>query len=103
MFFFSETSELCSGEKFEPECNEGEMLYIYSALYGLMKLSRCYVRDSGYTGCYANVTQLLQLRCSGKQTCTIFLPHEDLDIYYSCEGPAEPYLEVNYACIPSKC
>ena len=44
---------------------------IQSAFYGRMRLGRCVRMNMGYIGCEANVLDVADQKCSGRQRCEI--------------------------------
>ena len=68
------------------------------ARYGRMKLGRCVKQDLGELGCHADVTELMDDVCSGRQSCSVVVPNPDLDRHKTCSSELTSYLEASYTC-----
>ena len=72
---------------------------IQSAVYGHMEVGKCIKADIGFLGCSANVIDLLDERCSGKQSCEIPIYHERFREFQPCTAGIDVYLDATYACV----
>ena len=87
-------------EKFSPECPSDQVIVMDYARYGRMKLGRCIDRDYGYIDCFADVQDLVDMRCSGRRTCVINVPDQLLDYgTAACPKDLKHYLEANFTCL----
>ncbi len=92
--------EFCDTEVFQPSCAENEVIVINSAKYGRMRLGRCVEIDLGYLGCYTDVLDLADRRCSGRRSCEIRVPDADFEQTRPCLKELKTYLEASYVCVP---
>ena len=92
-------SEFCEFETFEAKCQEGEVIVMKSARYGRMRLGRCVEASLGFLGCSANVLELSDWKCSGRQECDIRIPDPDFDGTKPCYKELKMYLEASYSCL----
>ncbi len=70
-----------------------------TALYGRMRLGRCVEADLGYIGCSSDVLILADKKCSGRRTCEIAVPNEELDNTRPCFKELKTHLEAGYKCV----
>ena len=87
-------------EDFNPRCSYNEVLLITKATYGHMHLGRCIPRDLGYFGCGTDVTSFVDMRCSGRRTCS--LPISDPELEHKepeCAIGLNLLLEVSHFCV----
>ena len=70
------------------------------AQYGRMKIGRCVRYDYGHVGCYADVIELADERCSGRPRCEIAIPDAKFSQTQPCPEDLKPYLEAGYNCLP---
>lgn len=68
------------------------------AVYGRMAVGRC-IPINYEIGCHMDVLGFMDSLCSGRQTCHLRLPDEDLGKYQPCQRGLESYLQLNYRCI----
>ena len=99
-FMFEGMVDYCDGEEFYASCPSGTTVLVTSAHYGRMNLGRCVQVDLGYLGCQVDVTEILNSRCSGEQSCAIRIPDEELDATNPCYSELAIYLAVSYTCEP---
>lgn len=90
--------DFCEGETFEPVCGQDELIVMKKATYGRMKLGRCVKIDMGYITCSADVTAILDARCSGRRRCSVRVPDLELETTRPCLE-LKSYLEVSYQCV----
>ena len=69
-----------------------------SALYGRMELGRCVVADLGYIGCYSDVLDLADRRCSGRRKCSVSIPDQQMTKRQPCLPELKAYLQASYYC-----
>jgi Galactose binding lectin domain len=96
---FAGLDEFCQWETFRAECKADEVVIVKRAIYGRMQYGRCIKRDYGYVGCYADVMQLADSRCSGRQSCEIAIPDKLFDGTAPCPEDLKLYLMAEYICI----
>jgi len=70
-----------------------------SARYGRMRFGRCVREDHGSLGCFADVLPQLSARCSGRRSCSVYVPDPSLHDAQSCPKELMPYLETSYTCV----
>ena len=63
-----------------------------------MRLGRCVVEDLGYLGCSADVLPILDIACTGKQTCDIQVTPLYIDSNQGCRKGLMKYLDASYIC-----
>lgn len=54
--------------------------------------------DHGHIGCFANVKDVLNARCSGRRSCLLKFPDEELQQAKRCPRELLKYLEVQHRC-----
>ena len=96
-------------ETFRPRCWRNEVILVKSALFGRMKVGRCIGDEASASelgpmfqkslGCFANVLNLLDQKCSGRSECDVFIPSEDLRSTKPCSTQLPMYLEASYSCV----
>ena len=67
------------------------------ALYGRMARGECVKTDNGL-GCYANELNFMDKVCSGKQSCELFIPNQEMTARLDCLNEMSPYLEASFKC-----
>ena len=87
-------------ETFTARCPYSQKIIITKASYGHLRIGRCIAIDLGHFGCSANVENILDKRCAGKQRCEISMPDEEIGATNPCVKGLATYLEASYACIP---
>ena len=91
--------EYCDYETFRAQCNSGQIIMMQSAVFGHMEVGKCIKTDIGFLGCKANVIDLLDERCSGKQQCELRVDDESLREFQPCVDGIELYLDAQFTCI----
>ena len=76
---------------------------IGAAEYGHMAQGKCVKLDLGIFGCKADVTDILDQRCSGKRSCTVPVVDEELRNTEPCTVGILVYLKASYMCIKGRC
>ena len=97
VFFAGNSEEYC--ELFQPTCKEDEVVLITKATYGRMLLGKCVKRDYGYVGCGTDVLSHLDYECSGRRTCSLRIPTENMDGATPCPLELKTYLDASYRCV----
>lgn len=92
--------EFCQWETFSAKCQPGKVILLENANYGRMGYGRCIEQDFGYVGCSKDVLQLTDLRCSGRESCSIRIPDEHFDALKPCPNDLRRYFSVKFKCIP---
>ena len=100
--FFAVMSEYCEDAQFTAQCGNNAVVVIVEALYGRMAIGECVTRDYGHIGCSIDVTQDLDILCSGRHSCEV--PVSDLiqSDRKPCPIDFRSYLLANYKCVPGK-
>lgn len=93
------TGEYCDTEVFRAECGDGEVILMERATYGRMKLGRCVEMDLGYIGCFQQVLDIADRRCSAKRVCEIRIPDAEFEGTRPCLKELKTYLEASYRCV----
>ena len=94
--------EYCISETFHPQCQQGQVILMTIARYGRIKLGKCVTIGYGVLGCYSNVLQLLDNKCSGLQECEVDVSDQEMMSQVSCLKEMSPYLEAGYICQTGK-
>jgi len=94
-----EASDYCLMEEFNASCRQpDEVVVIDRARYGRMAISRCVTGNYGHLGCYVDVRRLLHAKCSGRRSCRVRVPDDDLFSTRPCPSDFTSYLEATYRC-----
>lgn len=108
LFFSDSLRDYCGFETFHPKCRGKEVVLMSVAIYGRRQLGRCVraadVEELGehsrYIGCFTDVTQLVDARCSGEKECEIRIPDPVLQQATACPLPSLlTYMEASYSCV----
>ena len=67
------------------------------AVYGRMKAGKCIDNDREL-GCQADVLDVLDNLCSGRDTCNIQIGSNDIGSKSSCWKDLSQYLDASYIC-----
>ena len=78
-----------------------------SATYGRRTTGRCideeevaaFGDDPRYVGCFADVLEMADERCSGESVCEIRIPDLEFDKTKPCLKGLKMYLEASYSCV----
>jgi len=98
-----EASDYCLMEEFNASCRQpDEVVVIERARYGRMAISRCVTGNYGHLGCYVDVRRLLHAKCSGRRSCRVRVPNDDLFATRPCPSDFTSYLEATYRCQTGK-
>ena len=94
------SQEVCHMEVFSGECTHDHIIYMESALYGLLHIGRCWPDTNPSIGCMNNIIGYFDQKCSGKRRCSV----ETMDKYLgklntNCPRHIAPFIEVSYICI----
>ena len=82
-----------------------------TAVYGRRTMGRCigeevgfasFREDPRYVGCFADVIDIADKRCSGKATCEIRIPDQEMEQINPCYTGLKMYLEASYLCVSGK-
>ena len=100
--------DYCQKEVFRPRCPNGEVILMKKTIYGRMRTGRCLILDSEeesmtsnprYLGCFADVTKVLDGKCTGKNTCDVAVFDDDLQKLNPCFKGLVSYMETQYSCV----
>ena len=72
------------------------------ALFGRMRQGRCVQTDFGFVGCYADVLDIMDSKCSGIQTCSFPVIEPNFPGLQPCNNELKSFLEVEYECVTGK-
>jgi hypothetical protein len=94
--------EYCDDKSFVPTCSASdEVIIMEQATYGRMRLGKCVPTEHAYIlGCSADVLSFVEMRCSGRRTCSGIL--KDAYAMGICESLYRNYLEASYSCTRGK-
>ena len=92
-------AEVCDTELFEASCPESSVIMVSKAHYGRMKIGRCVEIDMGFLGCFNDVLDIIDKRCSGRRQCEMRIPHTELENTRPCLKELKNYLDVTYSCL----
>jgi len=95
----SGSRDFCYYETFEGFCADQQVILMIKALYGRMQFGRCVKTNFGFIGCFTSVIELLDRRCSGRQSCTVDVVEPTFDSIRPCNVELKSYLEAEYRCI----
>lgn len=94
-----EGSDYCLMEEFNASCRQpDEVVVIERARYGRMAISRCVTGNYGHLGCFGDVRHILHSKCSGRRSCRVPIPDDDLFATRPCPSDFTSYLEATYRC-----
>jgi hypothetical protein len=99
------TSQTCDNEVFQARCSHPQKIFITQARFGHIEVSRCVgdVFDTvGFLGCYANITDLIQLRCSGESRCDVERDDSEILSTKECGVGLPMYMDISHTCIPGE-
>ena len=91
--------EYCHFETFRARCPHGDVVLMQSAYYGRKSLGRCVRTNFGFIGCYTDVLQMLDRRCTGRTSCDVDVIEPNFDDIRPCNVELKSYLQANYVCI----
>ena len=98
-FYFCEyLLEYCVYEAFEATCASDEVIVMDHARFGRMRIGKCIKVDLGYIGCGADVLNIYDSHCTGKQNCEISADDKDVGATGTCIQGLTQYLEASYTC-----
>ncbi len=95
----SDVKEYCETETFKATCDKDELLLMSHARYGRMRVGRCVKLDYGHVGCAADVLEIADAQCSGRQQCIMPIPDTALARTKPCPDDLKPYFEATYLCV----
>lgn len=96
-FLDLEPKAYCRSEHFEASCDNG-VIMMKSAQYGRMRSSKC-ASSSYNVGCYVDVLYFFDQRCSGRQSCKVYVSDPELHKQKPCDDKdLSNYLEASYQC-----
>jgi len=98
--------EYCQLESFKPQCWQTEVIVIKQAFYGRRHAGRCtesegevIAQNPMFFGCFADVTSILDSRCSGKKQCEVRIPDSELVNTRPCVSGLKMFLQASYFCV----
>jgi len=101
--------EFCHYDTFRGRCWRGEVIVMTSALWGRMKIGRCveihpsfmdtHGKDPLFLGCFADVLQIADRKCSGKPECDIKIADPEFDNIKPCYTGLTTYFEASFRCV----
>ena len=63
-----------------------------------MQLGRCVAENRGELGCHADVVDIFDDLCSGKQNCNILVGSNNMGTRSTCSTYLVQYLQAKYQC-----
>jgi len=94
-----EVHEYCHFETFRARCPRGDVVLMQSAYYGRKSLGRCVRTNFGFIGCYTDVLEMMDRRCTGRTSCDVDVIEPNFDDIRPCNVELKSYLQANYICI----
>ncbi|ESN96071.1 hypothetical protein HELRODRAFT_163101 [Helobdella robusta] len=104
---YGASEEYCITDSFQPRCHKNEILAITEALFGRQKIEKCLkdesgsdlinVKDQEVIGCYRNVKDFIDSKCSGQPHCDV--PIVKIQEKTPCHSYLKHYLEASYVCL----
>lgn len=94
-----EIQEICNMETFEGKCSADDIIVMTSAWYGRMKAGKCADPAYGFVGCKVDVISVADDKCSGRKSCRVKLPDDDMYVMSKCPKEVTSYLQVSYKCL----
>ena len=94
----SMATDYCSGEWFEANCTQDEVIVMTSAVYGRMRLGRCIGHDFGFIGCQKDVLDAMDEACSGRQACELLITEENVHGDAACPEDFTGYAQISHHC-----
>ena len=91
--------EYCVDEVFNPQCENGNLILMHSAMYGRMNTGKCLPTDLGYMGCKADVLAVLDSKCTGQKSCDVVVNDKNIKPRGGCIKGLQSYLEVEYSYV----
>ena len=98
--------EFCIYDTFKTHCNQNELVFIESAIYGRQKYGKClsvegeseaFLRErKGFIGCFSDVEHIIEPRCAGRQSCELSVAK--IQVETNCSKYLLKYLDVDYLC-----
>ena len=81
-----------------------------SATYGRRTTGRCIDEeevagvedDPRYLGCFSDVLEITDQRCTGKSSCEIRIPDSEFESTKPCRKGLKMYFEASYSCVAGK-
>ena len=73
------------------------------AQYGRMRKGRCVTGSYGNIGCSVDVLPYLDSKCSGRNSCNVYIADPVLHKMQPCPKDLTSYLEAKHICISGKC
>ncbi|ESO11740.1 hypothetical protein HELRODRAFT_166765 [Helobdella robusta] len=90
--------EYCDRDIFVANCDPNEVIIMTSSTYGRMRVGKCVPFDY-LIGCYADVLDQSEARCSGRFNCS-FVPDSEFFKVKPCRIDLVSYMEASYICQP---
>ncbi|ELT87113.1 hypothetical protein CAPTEDRAFT_199038 [Capitella teleta] len=97
------TVQTCYEEVFQARCSFSQQLLVTHGRYGHIEVSRCVddvFETFGSLGCYANITDIIGLKCNSKNRCDIQWNDPEIVASKSCKKGLPMYMDTSYVCIP---
>ena len=94
----SELREYCFPNSFNASCGADAVVVMTTARYGRITPGSKCLASEYKVGCWADVLQHLDRRCSGRRHCAIAIPDNTMHLLQPCQKDLFAYLEADYVC-----
>ena len=94
----TELREYCFPNSFNASCGPDSVVVMTKARYGRITPGSKCLASEYKVGCWADVLQHLDRRCSGRRHCAISIPDNTMHMLQPCQKDLFAYLEADYAC-----
>ena len=100
LLFFILANQICHLESFNAGCGDDEEIVITASFYGEAAYGD--FRPNGYVGCNSDVLTWISAQCTGRQSCDVTIPGDELHGSLPCPSELKMHMEIGYLCVPSK-
>ena len=101
-WFILEDIRVCPGNQLDIRCPGESVIVTSSALFGRMEFNEC-ILVNDLIGCENDVLFAIDKWCSGRQSCQINNPTNELErTNRNCVAYTRKYLQISYTCMKGK-
>jgi len=94
----TELREYCFPNAFNASCASDSVVVVTAARYGRITPGSKCLASEYKIGCWADVLQHMDRRCSGRRHCAIAIPDNTMHLLQPCQKDLFAYLEADYIC-----
>jgi len=98
LLYCTELREYCFPDSFNASCGPDSVVVMTKARYGRINPGSKCLASEYKVGCWADVLQHLDRRCSGRRHCAISIPDNTMHLLQPCQKDLFAYLEAAYVC-----